>query len=328
MAAASVPALQPRATSASAPAIAVSGLRRTYGSKVALEAASFEVRQGEVFGFLGPNGAGKTTTIRILCGLLRASGGSASVLGFPAGPDGVEAKARLGYVPDEPAFPARVKALPLLLAYGRFYGMEPGAMGQRARELLGRVGLDGQEQRSLKTFSHGMKKRYALAQALLHDPPVLIMDEPSSGLDPAGTAWFRETIRGLRGQGKTVFLSSHILPEVQQVCDRVGIISQGKVLAVDSIEALGKRMQQRVEVVVVAEGVPEPALAALRRVPGVLGVRRDGDKLVVEAERDVGPEVNAALVQQGVRVRSLEANHPSLEDIYLAITGTAGTVGT
>jgi ABC-2 type transport system ATP-binding protein len=311
----------------SAPAIAVHGLRRTYGAKVALEGATFDVRPGEVFGFLGPNGAGKTTTIRILCGLLRATGGEARILGHAAGPDGTQAKAQLGYVPDEPAFPARLKALPLLLAYGRFYALERDACERRARELLQRVGLEGQEERSIKTFSHGMKKRYALAQALLHDPPVLIMDEPSSGLDPAGTAWFRATIRSLRDQGKTVFLSSHILPEVQQVCDRVGIITQGRVRAVDTIEALGQRLQERVEIHVQAEGVAEPALAALRSVPGVRGVRGEAGKLVVEADADVGAEVNAVLVRHGARVRSLETSTPSLEDIYLAITGTAGTVG-
>jgi ABC-2 type transport system ATP-binding protein len=295
---------------------------------VALEGASFEVQQGEVFGFLGPNGAGKTTTIRILCGLLRPSGGQAFLLGHAAGPDGVEAKARIGYVPDEPSFPARLKALPLLVAYGRFYGLERGACERRARELLGQVGLAGQEQGRIRAFSHGMKKRYALAQALLHDPPVLIMDEPSSGLDPAGTAWFRDIIRSLRGQGKTVFLSSHLLHEVQQLCDRVGIINQGKVLAVDTIEGLARRLRQRVEIVATAEGLEEGAVRAVEALVGVRAVRRDGDRLVIDADTDaVSPEVNAVLVRHGAKVRSLESASLSLEDIYLAITGTAGTVG-
>jgi ABC-2 type transport system ATP-binding protein len=287
------------------------------------------VRRGEVFGFLGPNGAGKTTTIRIITGLLRPTGGEAWIHGHRVGPEGAEAKALLGYVPDEPAFPERLKALPLLRAYGRFYPIAADEMERRAGELLATVGLQGQERKPIKSFSHGMKKRFALAQALLHDPPVLIMDEPSSGLDPAGTAWFREVIRSLRAQGKTVFLSSHILPEVQQVCDRVGIIHGGRILAVDTIDALGHRVRSRAEIVVTADGLGEDALAGVQGIPGVLGLRRDGDKLHVDAEGpEVAAEVNAELVRRGVRVRAVESNQPSLEEIYLAITGTGGTVGT
>jgi ABC-2 type transport system ATP-binding protein len=303
-------------------AIQVQGLRRVFGAKVALEGATFEVRRGEVFGFLGPNGAGKTTTIRVLTGLLRPTAGQAWILGKAVSPDSADAKALFGYVPDEPAFPAPLKAMPLLRAYARFYGMAPDAAERRARELLQLVALGDQGPQRIRTFSHGMRKRFALAQALLHDPPLLILDEPSSGLDPAGTAWFRDFLRALRDQGKTVFLSSHLLHEVEQVCDRVGIIHGGRVLAVDRIDNLARRVRGRSEIRVVASGVSAAVLAEVRALPGVLNVRQDGTDLAIEAgDPGLAPEVNAALVKAGARVSKLDAGEPDLEEIFLAMTG-------
>jgi ABC-2 type transport system ATP-binding protein len=326
----SAPPLEPLAPMppAGAPAddvaIRVQSLRRAYGHKLALDDATFDVRRGEVFGFLGPNGAGKTTTIRILTGLLRASGGEAAIHGARVGPNRTAAKALVGYVPDEPAFPRQLKAMSILRAYARFHGLKHEDAETRGRAVLAAVGLEGRGNDRPRSYSHGMRKRLALAQALLHDPPVLIMDEPASGLDPAGTAWFRETLRSLREQGKTVFLSSHQLHEVEQVCDRIGIIHGGRIRAVDTISNLGSRMRGRFEVTVRADSVPEAALAAVKALPGVLGVRTEQGLVVVEAATDdVAPDVNAALVRHGVRVRALESAQPSLEDIYLAVTRAA-----
>jgi ABC-2 type transport system ATP-binding protein len=302
-------------------AIAVEGLRREYGSQVALEGATFAVRRGEVFGFLGPNGAGTTTTLRILAGLLRPSGGSARVDGLAAGPDRADAKARVGYAPEEPAYPRTLRARPLLVRYAAFHGLTGEAAEARATELLDLVGLGEAREKKLGAFSHGMRKRFSLAQALLHDPPVLLLDEPSAGMDPAAQAWFRAFVRALAGQGKAVLLSTHLLHEAGQVCDRVAVVHRGRVVAVDAPQALAGRAAGRVAVRIEALRA-EDAEDALRALPGVRALTRSGDEFRIDADaREVAAEAVAVLVQRGARVLAVESAAPSLEDVFLQLTG-------
>ncbi len=220
-----------------APAIEVRQLRKNYreGWVIrkdfhALKGIDLSVRQGEVFGLLGPNGAGKTTLIKILLGIVRKSGGDAYVLGDPAGSR--QARNRIGYLPENLNFPAHHTAWRALEFYGRLSSVPESVIRQRGRELLKMVGLEGRDRELVRKYSKGMRQRLGLAVALLHDPELLIMDEPTDGLDPVGRSEIRRLITELRYQGKTVFLNSHILQEVELVCDRVAILAGGQLRGV------------------------------------------------------------------------------------------------
>jgi ABC-2 type transport system ATP-binding protein len=207
----------------------------------ALAGLSLTVQTGEIYGFLGPNGAGKTTTLKILMGLIRASGGRAEVLGRPAGD--VEVRQHIGFLPESPYFYDYLTAEEFLAFYGRLAGLDRGGMPDRIAGLLKLVGLTGARERQLRTFSKGMLQRIGLAQALVHDPALVILDEPMSGLDPIGRKEVRDLILGLRERGKTVFFSTHIIPDVEAMCDRVGIVVKGRVVAegrVDELAAQGR----------------------------------------------------------------------------------------
>ncbi len=196
--------------------------RRTFH---ALRGIDLEVQQGEVFGLLGPNGAGKTTLIKVLLGIVRGSSGYAAVMGQPAGSRA--ARRLIGYLPENMRFPAHHTAISALQLYGRLSSVPEHAIAMRSIELLKMVGLAGREKELVRRYSKGMRQRLALAQALLHEPELLVMDEPTDGLDPVGRAEMRALIVNLKEQGKTVFLNSHILQEVELVCDRVAILADG-----------------------------------------------------------------------------------------------------
>jgi ABC-2 type transport system ATP-binding protein len=208
--------------------------------------------------------------------------------------------------------------------YASFYGIPRREAKSRARDLLTQVGIGDVADKRVKTFSHGMKKRLTLAQALLHDPECLIMDEPASGLDPQGMRDFRELIRFLNGKGKTIFLSSHLLSEVEQLCEHVGIIDRGRIVAADSIANLSSRLSAGAPVIlhVVADGVTDDAIAAVSKVLGVAKADRTaaGLDVTVEAGSDVSGDVSKALVLAGAKLRELKASERSLEDLFFALT--------
>lgn len=200
----------------------------------ALSNVSLSVAQGEIFGFLGHNGAGKTTMMKILLGLLRATSGYAELLGSPV--QNVDVRARIGYLPESPYFYDYLTAEEFLYFYGKLAGLHRETIRTRIPRLLEQVSLTEARQRQLRKFSKGMLQRIGLAQALIHDPELVILDEPMSGLDPIGRKEVRDLILGLRDQGKTVFFSTHIISDVEMICDRVGILAKGKMLSLGRID--------------------------------------------------------------------------------------------
>jgi ABC-2 type transport system ATP-binding protein len=204
--------------------------------KVALRALNMEVRRGEIFGLLGPNGSGKTTTIKLLLGLLFPTDGDALVFNMPSGE--VRKNERIGYLPEESYLYRFLNAEETLDFYGRLFKLDPAVRRKRSEELIETVGLKNDKKRILKEYSKGMRQRIGLAQALINDPELVILDEPTSWLDPLGTRWMKDLIIRLRDQGKTIIMCSHRLEDVQDICDRVAILSDGELRKLDSVKNL------------------------------------------------------------------------------------------
>jgi ABC-2 type transport system ATP-binding protein len=223
--------------------VSTSNLTKYYGKQCGIEAINLEVRKGEVFGYLGPNGAGKTTTIRILLDFIRPSIGSANLFGFDSRIDSVETRCRIGYLPGELSMYGNLNGYELLHYVASLRG---NVELNYAIELAKRMDCD--LTRHLKTLSHGNRQKLGLIQAFMHKPQLIILDEPTIGLDPLMQQEFYRLIEEARNDGRTVFLSSHILPEVERVCDRVGIIRAGKLAAVESVETLKSRAVRRLEI--------------------------------------------------------------------------------
>ena len=293
--------------------IEVEHLTKRYGGFTALHDVTFQVGRGEVVGFLGPNGAGKSTTMRILCGCIGASSGRARLAGHDVldAPD--EVKRRIGYLPEVPPLYPTMTVEDYVTFAARLKGVEdPAAATDRA---LGRVGLGDVRGRVIDHLSKGYRQRVGLAQALVHDPDVLVLDEPTSGLDPAQRKEIRELLTELAAGDRTVVLSTHVLAEVEAVCERVVIINRGRVVAMDSIEALANRSHRvRLRVARPSEALP----AALHTVAGVSTVQGDADgSWLVSADRDVREPVAAAAVPFGLLELGAGQN---LEDVYLQLT--------
>lgn len=278
-----------------------------------LSDVSFTVKQGEIFGFLGHNGAGKTTTMKILLGLLRGTSGSAEVLGAPAGE--VEVHARIGYLPESPYFYDYLTAEEFLKFYGRLAKLSLTTIRERVPELLQRVGLEEARHRQLRKFSKGMLQRIGLAQAMIHDPELVILDEPMSGLDPMGRKEVRDLILSLRDQGKTVFFSTHILSDVEMICDRVGILAKGRVFALGRIEdLLSEHVAQSVEVV--CNGVVGDDIEIIKR-QALRVLQRGNQCLIVLPGQDILEEVLSAVREAGGKLVSVLPHKGSLEEMFV-----------
>ena len=295
--------------------VELNGLSKTYGGGVrAVQDVSLSIGAGEVYGFLGPNGAGKSTTIRMLLGLIAPTGGAARLWGREVRHDASVLK-RVGSLVDGGTFYPFLSGRKNLEVLGRTQGRHDAA---RVEQLLEQVGLAGPAAgRKVKGYSTGMRQRLGVAAALLNDPDLVILDEPANGLDVTGIGEMRELIRGLaRDGGKTLFLSSHLLNEVEQVCDRVAIVDKGRVIREASMTDL-----TRSDAVVVEVESGEDALAALG---GRWPARADGARLIVQATRADIPQLIQALVGAGVAVFGVAAERRSLEEAFLTITGEAG----
>jgi ABC-type multidrug transport system ATPase subunit len=294
----------------SAPLVETSSLTKRYGSITAVSGLNLTVRRGEVYGFLGPNGAGKTTTLRMLLGLIRPTSGTATVLGEASGSPGCIS--RVGALVESPAFYPYLSGRDNLRVMARY----SGAPRSRVAEALETVELSARAGDRFKKYSLGMKQRLGVAAALLKDPELLILDEPTNGLDPRGMADMRELIRRLGSGERTVLLSSHLLGEVEQICDRVGVIQNGRLVAEGTVSELrgGQGLVFR------AEPVEQAAMIA-RRCSCVEEVEvRDGMlHLVVAPEK--AAEINRKLVGAGLRVSELRPAGRSLEEVFLELTG-------
>lgn len=213
-------------------------LIKRFGEKIAVDRVTFEVSAGEVFGFLGPNGAGKTTTIKMIVGLLQPTSGSVEVAGFDLQVQPLQAKAVCGYLPDTPNLYPKLSARELLRFVGDLYEVNPDRIERRSQEMLSLFELSEAADDPIDTYSHGMQQKTALASALLHDPQVLVMDEPTVGLDPRSARLIKDILRQLADRGAAVFLSTHILEIAERMCDRIGIINNGRLIAVGTMEEL------------------------------------------------------------------------------------------
>ena len=290
-------------------AIITSGLTKRYGAARGIEDVSFEVARGEVFGFLGPNGAGKTTTIRTLLGLLRPTAGRASILGFDVWRDGIAARARTGFLPGEFAFDEQVTGEELLDLFADLRGVGDRAY---ARSIASRFEAD--LSRPLGELSRGNRQKVGLVQALAHRPAVLVMDEPTAGLDPLMQEQFARLVGELRHEGTTIFLSSHNLAEVERMCDRVGILRAGRLAAVESVEAITGRALRHVRLRF-AYDAPAAEFAALE---GVSGLRADGPVLRFLLAGEPTEVVRTAARH---RLLDVEIARPSLEETFVAAYG-------
>ncbi|NJK79951.1 MAG: ATP-binding cassette domain-containing protein [Chloroflexaceae bacterium] len=294
-------------------AIQTIDLTKRYKQRLAVESLSLEVQRGEVFGFLGPNGAGKTTTIAMLLGLVRPTAGQALLFGHDVQHDPVAALRNVGAMIEAPAFYPYLSGRDNLRVLARADGVPPA----RIDAVLAAVELSSRARDRFGTYSQGMKQRLAIAAALLADPDLIMLDEPTNGLDPAGTVEVRELIRSLATEGRTIFLCSHLLHEVEQVCSRVAIIKAGRRIAQGSVRELLQRGQV-VQVRVV--GAVAPAVALLQQVEWVRGVQHDGDLLLVDAPAARAPEINALLTRNDILVAEIRTREESLEQFFLEVT--------
>jgi ABC-2 type transport system ATP-binding protein len=292
--------------------VETSALTKRYGERAALEDVAITVRAGEVYGVLGPNGAGKTTLLRILAGLVRPGAGTATVLGGPAGSR--RSLVNLGLLIESPAAYPYLSGRDNLRVFARYTGVS----SRRIEQVLRIVELSDRADDRWTGYSLGMKQRLGVALALLKDPQLLILDEPTNGLDPAGVADMRELVRRLSAAGHTVLISSHLLAEVQQICDRVAVLSAGRLVFQGTVEELLGEGAIRVG----AEPVEQAMLVAAELL-GADQVRVDGDWLVLKAEPDAAARINRELVLAGICVRSLSWEQRSLEDVFLSLTTEA-----
>jgi ABC-2 type transport system ATP-binding protein len=303
-----------------APVIAVEGVSRRFGAQIALEDASLTVPAGRCFGLLGPNGAGKTTLIRILLGLARADAGHVEVCGRPVPGEVRRALARVGGVVEEPRFHGHLSGRENLRFWSALTG-DPPAAAARIGAVLARAGLADAAERKVAGYSMGMRQRLGVARALLGDPAVLILDEPSNGLDPEGMAEFRTLLRALADEGRTVFLSSHLLGEVERVCDEAAILAAGRVVQVGAMAdllAAGRRGVQ----VRCADNARAASLAAGR--PGVTRTEEwNGTLFIDSADPALAPALNRELVAAGIDVWMLAPFAETLEQRFLALTAAA-----
>jgi ABC-2 type transport system ATP-binding protein len=309
-------------------------LRRTYRTSTgtfrrrtleveAVRGVTFEIQSGELFGLLGPNGAGKTTTIKMLITLLIPTAGTARVLGHDVVKDAREVRKRIGYVfGGDRGLYERLSALDNLRYFAELYAVDPAQQKRRIAQLLELVGLTGRERERVEGYSRGMRQRLHIARGLLHDPPVVFLDEPTIGVDPVGARELRATIESLKEAGKTVLLTTHYMFEADALCDRVAVIAKGRILAEGTPADLKAHVAERTVVEIEAYGVSEAAVERLRRVPGVASVaveeREQAQLLLVQSAQ--GLELTRALLHElDGEVGRVAAREPTLEDAYVAL---------
>jgi ABC-2 type transport system ATP-binding protein len=307
--------------------IEVEHLTKSYGQARAVNDISFQVERGEILGFLGPNGAGKTTTMRVLTGYLPATSGTARVAGYDVFEQSMEVRKRIGYLPETPPLYPDMSVEDYLAFVARIKGVAAGEIGRRLEEAMRMANITDKRYELIKRLSRGYKQRVGIAQAIVHNPDVVILDEPTVGLDPNQIKEVRHLIKGLAGE-HTIILSTHILPEVEMTCDRVVIINKGRIAAVDTTENLTTQLKSGERVQVKIRGSEEAIRKTLEKIEAVKHVKlspsEDSDVVgaTIESEQgtDLRPQIAARVVSSGLDLLELRAVKLSLEDIFMQLT--------
>jgi len=302
--------------------IKIKNLTKKFSNFVALDALNLTIEQNTCVGYLGPNGAGKTTTIKILTGLIRPSAGSALILGNNITKDIRSALSDVGVVVEIPQFYSNLTPYETLSYFGKLRGMEKNSLTNRISEVLEEVNLSEWREKKIGIFSKGMKQRLGIACALLHKPTIMILDEPSSGLDPRGIIEVRQIIKELKKQGKTIFMSSHQLAEVQEVCDKVAIIDKGKLLRYDFVKNISsEKSVSKIKVECVANPTPEQ-IVMVQSFDGIKQIEQDGSNFVISfsGNNEAKAELLDVIKKSGIRVVSYSTDSSNLESIYMEET--------
>jgi ABC-2 type transport system ATP-binding protein len=302
-------------------AIETIDLTKRYGRLTAVNKLKLTVEKSTVHGFLGPNGAGKTTTIKVLVGLLKPDGGTVRVFGQEVCGDRPDVRLRMGYMPELPKFPKYLKGWELLDIYGKMYGMTAEQRKDQVPKLLEMVGLRGRERDFVGKYSKGMQQRLGIAQALLNEPELVVLDEPSLGLDPVGMVEVRELVKGIAKEGVTVFISSHLLFEVEHVCSHVTIIHRGISLVSDTLQNVSSKFAGPATLMVEVAKPSDAIVQTVRELPFVSSVSEDGNTLVIELKTrdDVRSQVSQEITRSGGVIVSMSLKGQSLEDVFMQL---------
>jgi ABC-2 type transport system ATP-binding protein len=300
------------------PVIKTENLTKSYGSRIAVNHLNLAVEAKQIHGFLGPNGAGKTTTIKMLVGLLRPDSGSLKILGMNAAGDKPKIRERIGYMPELPKFPKHLTGEELLDVYGRMYNIPKEIRKKKIPELLKMVGLADRGRDRIGKYSKGMQQRIGIAQALLNDPELVILDEPSIGLDPVGMVEVRDMVKGIVKGGQTVFFSSHLLAEVQQICDHVTIINNGNMLFTGTLEEVASKATTSRRLVVEVQKASDSILQALKALPFASVENNDNTYVLnLKTKDDVRADVSRAVSTAGGVILRMQEEGGGLEDAFM-----------
>jgi ABC-2 type transport system ATP-binding protein len=302
-------------------AIETVGLTKKYGSLIAVNKLDLKVERNTIHGFLGPNGAGKTTTIKVLVGLLKPNEGTVKVLGQEVRGDMPDVRLGMGYMPELPKFPKHLKGYELLDIYGRMYGMTDQERKEQIPKLLDVVGLKGREKDLVGKYSKGMQQRIGIAQALLNDPELVVLDEPSLGLDPVGMVEVRELLRAIAKEGMTVFVSSHLLFEVEQICTNVTIINRGTMLVSDTLQNVSSMLTGPALIHVEVARMSDAVVQAVKGLPFVANVGQTGNALSIQVatHEDVRIQVSETITKTGGVIVGMSMKGSNLEDVFMQL---------
>jgi len=297
--------------------IRTENLTKEYNGNCVVDHLNLEIKEGEVFGFLGPNGAGKSTTILMLTGMIEPTEGICMIDGIDVARNPLKAKEVIGYLPEDVGFYGNMTGKQNLDYFARFYGISPDGREERIDHLLELVRLDSVTQ-TVGGYSRGMNQRLGLAQALLNDPEVVILDEPTANLDPEGVAQFRKIIRKISDEGKTIFICSHILSEIKQVCKTLGILSQGKLVAQGTTEEVEEQLreQSNIPMKIIIESIkPLPELSH----PDILEITRTENRAEISVNRDIRREISGQLQEVSDGIIEMHLEKPGLEELFLKV---------